>query len=296
MYWPADHPLRQDAALRPFAGGAAEVCPDGEVLDVLRYVPGRRVASLVTTSSGLGVLKVFARPRARGNHRRLCLLASSRAAGLVPRTRGTDRIGHVSLVDYTPGPVLDTVDDERFVAASSAVGAALATLHSSDVILDRAWTAADELAQLEKRMTPAVRTVLGPVPVGDRLAAQLGAAPLVASHRDCHPRQVVVLDDGTIRFIDLDDAARAPAGLDIGNFVAHLRREAVIGARSTAVADAAADALLCGYAAVANGLPADVTAWERLSLLRLVGLAETRHQRADWAEGLAALLDLRNAA
>ena len=36
--------------------------------------------------------------------------------------------------------------------------------------------------------------------------------------------------EGEVRWIDLDDAAMAPRGLDVGNFVAHLRRDAVVGA------------------------------------------------------------------
>ena len=280
MRWSADHPVRTDAALAPFAAGADELCPDADVVEVLRYLPGRRVASLVRLATGEhAVLKVFASPRARGNHRRLARLAGRVPAGTVPRSLGADARGHVLLLEHVPGSVYDTTDDGTFVAVARRVGAALRALHAADVDLDRAWTLADELAQLTARAPEST------VALVEHAIGRLAIAPdarLVVAHRDCHPRQVVIDRTGAARWIDLDDAAMAPAGLDVGNFVAHLRREAVIGTRTDAVAEAAVAGFLAGYGTA----PDDVEAWEELARLRLAGLATTRHARPDWTARL----------
>jgi Ser/Thr protein kinase RdoA (MazF antagonist) len=114
----------------------------------------------------------------------------------------------------------------------------------------------------------------------------LADEPLVTSHRDCHPRQAVLTHDAA-RWIDLDDCAMAPAGLDVGNMIAHLKREAAIGLRAQPVTDAAVAAFRRGYGA----LPATAALWERLSLVRLCGLAETRHQRLDWLISISRLIN-----
>jgi Ser/Thr protein kinase RdoA (MazF antagonist) len=108
----------------------------------------------------------------------------------------------------------------------------------------------------------------------------------VPSHRDLHPRQVV-LSGHDIGFIDLDDCALAPPGLDVGNMVAHLRREAVIGRRQHDVAARAVSAFLTGYGAE----PPDLQAWVALALARLASLAETRHGRPAERDALLAELD-----
>jgi len=215
------------------------------------------------------VLKVFARPRARGNDRRLRSLAATRAGPLVPRPLGVDPSGHVSLVAWTAGEVYDRVDARTFVAAAPAAGAALRALHASGAQLDRSWTYREEVAQLRRRATPATRAAAEEIVAA---TAALAAEPLVPAHRDCHPRQVV-LRAGAVHWIDLDDAALAPAALDVGNFVAHLRRDACLGRRPVEATEAAVAGFLDGYGPVAG----DLEGWTRLALVRLAGLAETRH-------------------
>lgn len=281
MHWPADHAALADAALFPWHRGADELCPSAVVRHTLRYLPGRRVATMVDTADGPGVLKVFASPRARGNDRRLRALTEV-LPNLVPTPRGVDQQGHVSLVSFTAGTVFDQLDDEAFIRSAPLVGAALGSLHRSGGVLDRCWTIDDELTQLGRRFPENVAAmVTGSIAARDALAA----ADLVSAHRDCHPRQVVVQGD-SVAWIDLDDAAMAPAALDVGNFVAHLRRDAVIAERDQATTDAAIDGFLAGYGAI----PADSDEWERLSLARLAGLAVGRHHRPDWAAAIEQLL------
>jgi hypothetical protein len=283
MHWPPDHPAVTDAALVEWANGADEVAPGATVLHVVRHLVGRRVATTVHLANGRrAVLKVFAGPRARGNDRRLHLLRSSRAGDLTPAPLGVDASGHVSLVEWVEGDVFDQLDDDAFVRSAHAVGEALRALHHSGSVIDRTWTIDNEISLLDRRSTSLVATLLDSIGNRDDIERALGNEPLVSAHRDCHPRQVV----HGARWIDLDDCAMAPAGLDVGNMLAHLRRDAVIGLRSPAAASAAVDRFRDGYGAV----PSTTAIWEQLSLIRLCGLAETRHQRPDWAAAIADLV------
>lgn len=291
MRWPVDHPAVVDPGLIPWAGGADEVAPGATVLRVLRHLSGRRVASLVELgdraepsreSGALGVLKVFASPRARGNDRRLRALAAAGLGDIVPVPLGVDRAGHLQLVSFVPGSVFDGLDGATFVDGAQWAGALARRLHASGADLDRRWTWHDEVTLLAKRATPTTRAAVDSVIAR---TAHLADEPLVAAHRDCHPKQLVLTDTGAA-WIDLDDAALAPAALDVGNLLAHLHRDAALGVRDGAVTDLAVEAVLAAYGAV----PGDLAAWTELALVRLAGLAETRHGSVAAAERILSVL------
>ena len=274
MQWPTDHPASTDPMLMPWAGGLDEVVPGARMKTVLRYLPGRRVATLVEYEGELAVVKVFASPRARGNTRRLHALAASSAAHLVPTALGADAAGHVLAVNYRQGILPKSLSDAQYPACFYRVGAALRQIHDSGAELDRVWDWEKEVAQLRRRVTPAT------VDVVDLVAAStswLSGAPLSPAHRDCHPRQVIVEADGTVAFIDLDDAAMAPRGLDVGNMLGHLVRERLTGKRSARVTVEASEAFLHGYGPCAELDEDMVTGWTMLAVARLAGLAENRH-------------------
>ena len=148
--WPNDHPVFEDAALAPFADGISEIAPDAIAFRLLRYLPGRRVATQVSTGDALAVIKVFASPRGRGNDRRLSALQEC-LPDLVPRALGSDHGGHVSMVSWQEGDVYDQLGAAEFVSSSRAIGEALRTLHSSPITLDRCWGLDKELDQLVRR-------------------------------------------------------------------------------------------------------------------------------------------------
>ena len=252
-----------------------------EPTTLLRHLPGRRAALLAQRDSTLVVVKVFASPRARGNHRRLGELCRAGLAAITPASLGVAADGHVGVLSYTPGRVLDTVTDEELLLGASGAGLALGRLHRSQAQLDRSWTWRDEVDQLVRRAPGS----LLPVAWGAQ-RRPLPDGALVPSHRDFHPRQVVLGDDGTVRLIDLDDAAMAPAGLDVGNMVAHLRREAIVNGRPPTIVELAVQAFLAGY----GGRPADLQQWVQLALIRLAGLAETRHRDPAQRDALLTLV------
>jgi Ser/Thr protein kinase RdoA (MazF antagonist) len=286
--WPADHPALADPALRPWAEGIGEVAADLTPQRVLRYLRSRRVTTLCSSPAGeLFVVKVFASPRARGNERRLSELAG-RLGDVVPEPRGCDDAGHVAVIRWQHGPVFDQLDDAQFADAAAPVGRVLRALHSSGAVIDRTWSWHDETALLDRRLPATLRSELDSVRAA---TSHLADAALVASHRDFHPRQVVVRADGPA-LIDLDDAAMAPRALDLGNFVAHLLRDAAIGERSWWATNEAIARVVEGY----GGADDDHELWVRLALLRLAGLAETRHDRLDWQAAIVDLLRRRQPA
>lgn len=278
MRWPPDHPALHDSVLSPLTANASDLCADGHLGAVLRHVPGRRIAVAVDTPAGPGVLKIYATPRARGNHRRLTMLDAMAAHGTVPHSWGCDRTGHVGLVSWQPGETLHDLPDDRWTQGCAAAGTALAALHASGAQFDRTWTATHELAQL-RRATVGPEATL--VAHAGAVCERLDDGAVVSAHRDFHPKQVVIAD-GQAALIDLDDAAQAPVGLDVGNFLAHLAQEAVIGHRATAVVAAAREGFLDAYGRIDE----DRDAWEWLALVRLAGLALTRHGRMDWCRAL----------
>ncbi|MBI4934390.1 MAG: phosphotransferase [Actinobacteria bacterium] len=284
MRWPSDSPstdrVLADALLADAVGAADAWLPDLQARSVLRHVPGRRITALATLGDAEVVVKVFHSPRARGNHRRLTALAAAGLTDLVPASLGHDPTGRVGVIEFRPGIVLDQVSDEDFIAAARRAGGALRRLHDCDADLDREWTLPDEVDALRRRATddtrPFVDTML-------RCLPSIDPGPAVPSHRDCHPRQLVV-DGSSVHWIDLDDCTLAPAGLDVGNMAAHLTREGVLGRRSRAVADEARAGFIAGYRW--DRSTGDLARWELLSLARLAGLAESRHRSTEERDAL----------
>jgi hypothetical protein len=214
MHWPDDHPVRTVPRLAEWQADADAVCPEGPVVAVLRHKPGRRVATLVRTQGGPAVLKLYYEERAAGNH--LWLQTLRLGAGLVevPRPIAVGPGGHAGLLEYVAGRTLRELSGADFVAACEELGRILARLHASDVQLGRDWTAQSEIDSLAHRYSSRGGPWVPPAP-----------DTLVPTHRDLHPGQVVVAP-GAVRLIDLDQAAMAPAGLDVGRFLAHLSKKA----------------------------------------------------------------------
>src|SRR3954463_428776 len=257
MHWPADHPVHTDPALAHWRRDADSVAPSGRTVALLRHVPGRRVTTLVRTHGRLTVLKLFASPRARGNDRRLRALRPA-TGSVVPRPLRVGPAGHAHLLEYVPGRPLPELSGPAFVGACEQVGRSLARLQASGVRLDRVGAAQgeiqhpdrggaaqDEIDHLDRRRRP-----------GEHPSPPPRSGAVVPAHRDLHPAQIVVAD-GSARLIALDDATMAPPGLDVGNFLAHLDREAAVAARPDGEAAAAARAFLRGYGAT----PADLRWW-----------------------------------
>lgn len=274
MPWPTDHPALTDPMLAPWADGLEVVAPGATTVEVLRYLPGRRVATLVEHEHEPIVVKVFASPRARGNARRLRALGASPAAAIVPSLLGCDATGHVLALSYRQGDLPASLPEAEYPGCFFRVGAALRLLHESEAELDRVWDWDKEVTQLRRLATPVTLELVETLVAS---TSQLAGGSLISAHRDAHPRQVVVGADGAVAFIDLDDAAMGPRGLDVGNMLGHLVRERITGARSAPAAREAGEAFLDGYGPCADLDGGVLTGWTALAVARLAGLAESRH-------------------
>ena len=280
MRWPDGSPP-DDERLADAIAASQSFAPHVSIHEVLRHVRGRRITASATTDGGLPiVVKLFHGPRARGNHRRLQALHDAGLGDTVPTSLGHDDSGRVGMVGYRPGIVLDQVADRDFVGSCHRAGAALAALHHRGATLDRGWTLDDELVQLRNLAPGSIADLV--FDVIDRFSAPSPTA-IVPSHRDCHPRQLVVARHD-VHWIDLDDAAMAVPGLDVGNMLAHLSREHLLGRRTRALTDAARAAFRDAYE-WSHG-EAELRRWEVLSLTRLAGLAESRHHSLDQRDAL----------
>ena len=111
----------------------------------------------------------------------------------------------------------------------SETARALAALHTSGAVYPRTVTVDDWLAETREVVERLGHTVpelpdwAAPlVATLEQLDTSTPADPLVSSHHDFRPAQVLLSEAG-LAFIDFDGAAMAEAGLDIGRFRGKLR-------------------------------------------------------------------------
>lgn len=121
----------------------------------------------------------------------------------------------------------DMVDELR--SALGRTGSALAALHRSGAEYGSLATLDDELDEVEEVIdrlaltVPALEGAAGPLLRRLReLSAEHPAERAVPSHHDFRPAQVL-LDHGSLGFIDFDGASMAEPALDLGRFRAKLR-------------------------------------------------------------------------
>lgn len=148
------------------------------------------------------------------------------------------------------------------------IGAALARLHASSVVLGPATSVADHLRDLV-RPHPQVLARAFPALSGQILELLDGllAMPACATapiHRDLHPRQLI-LSGSRVWLLDWDLAAQGDPALDVGNLCAYLRSR-----WPEATAEVAVTAIWAGYAPLARpGVLDRVGRFEAFACLRL---------------------------
>ena len=103
---------------------------------------------------------------------------------------------------------------------------------------------------------PAVNPLRRPAPPRE-------AEPVGPIHGDFYAKQALVMDAG-IALLDFDQAAVGEPAVDLGNFVAHLEREALEGRIPAERIEEMTSALLQGY-----GRPVSIEAWTALALFLL---------------------------
>ena len=120
------------------------------------------------------------------------------------------------------------------------------------------------------------------------------AAARTLLHRDLHPGQIVLRDDG-IGLLDWDDASWGEPELDLGNLEAHLLLEDLRRLGSTGPARSRIDALRRGYWTCGTFDPERLETYLASALLRLATLERLAHPSLSvlaWPELFRELIEL----
>lgn len=153
-------------------------------------------------------------------------------------------------------------------ALSAQVGGMLAALHQTPVpvargvgdddLLGRPRACAALLAAVEPGWAPQLERLLNHLTDGAGAVRKLPQATL---HGDLHPRNILV-HRNRLAFIDLDDAHRGPAVLDLGAWIADALYRALLAGMPLAPEQAAAAHLLQAYrAASPHPVSGPLLAW-----------------------------------
>lgn len=120
-------------------------------------------------------------------------------------------------------------------------------------------------------------------------AAALGPAPVVLTHGDYHPGQLLAHEDGTV-LLDYDRAHAGDGAADLGNYTAHLVEG--LGRERALAPNGPAAAVTAAYAASRGEAPdpSRIAAWTALGLL-MRAPAPFRRLDSDWPSACRRLLD-----
>lgn len=129
---------------------------------------------------------------------------------------------------------------DRLAATGELVGSALARLQHSNAaqraVAGRRWSVEDELETLRRRLKQAAAArpawasrIADVCRACERLALALSPTPGLFLHRDFYPAQLLLTQarPGQLAVLDFDLAALGPPSLDAGNYIAHLREQAL---------------------------------------------------------------------
>lgn len=265
----------------------------------LRYKPERRcVAALVPEHGDDGAVLRFYADDEHAAALRGAEAFASRGPLRVARLLGSSRRHRIVGLELVPGrPLTGLLPEPVFDAASLArVGAALAELHDYPAARLACRRREEELAALSAAAA-AVGAVLPRLAdragalareLGSRLAGSLFEPQPV--HGDFYAGQVLLDGDRAV-LLDLDRAALGDAAGDLGNFAAHLERDALEGRVPASRVAEAREALLDGYQTAARPVhPARLALHTAVGLLRLAP-EPFRRFHDDWPARTEALLD-----
>jgi aminoglycoside phosphotransferase (APT) family kinase protein len=264
----------------------------------LAYKPERRyVARLLAREDAGAVIRVYTGPGYRAARMPARALASRGPLRLARWLGGSDR-RHILAFDWLSGRLLSEamLESELELEAVVMVGAALAEFHTQN---PNGLTFLTRAAEAETLLT--VAAGLGVVcphlatrahDLARRLAARIVDEPRVNGpiHGDFYAKQVLLTDDA-VAILDLDRATAGDPAADLGNFIAHLKRDALRGHLAPNRVEPLREALLEGYrAATPHSLPARIELYTAAGLLRLAP-DPFRHREPNWPERIEAILE-----
>jgi aminoglycoside phosphotransferase len=260
-------------------------------LSVVAYAAERSASACCLDGEGnaLAYVKVHAGDGAEYERRQLA------AAGpLVPRVIATSPEHGALALEPIPGARLDSLRGAELAHGLRGLGAALARLHTATPVPDEPFTRLDP-----ERLGKAVAVIARARPDAGHAAAlalanlltRLDSAdePVVCVHGDANLRNAI-FDGERVALLDLEHAAAGPAAADLGQLLAGLRADRVLGRITTSEETALADALLDGYATVTR--PPESLGWHtNAALLARVAQSAVNRVRDDVLRALVPLLE-----
>jgi aminoglycoside phosphotransferase (APT) family kinase protein len=267
-------------------------------IEHLAYKPQRRyVARLRGRGVAGAVLKCYTKGGYRDAAARSNGFTSVGAVQVARRLGGSDR-HRVLVYGWLDGTLLSDLMVQRPPArsATASVGAALAELHAQEPIglstLERREEVEVLVAAAEAVGVVCPRLAARAAVLASRLAEHLCSEPIPGRpiHGDFYARQVL-LAEPAVAVLDFDRAARGDPATDLGNFCAHLERDALSGRLAMEQVGPAQEALLSGYAENATRpRQAHLAACTAAGLLRLAPEPFRRHE-PEWPELMEAILE-----
>jgi aminoglycoside phosphotransferase len=194
------------------------------------------------------------------------------ASGIrVPRSLGSSSALRTLVVEALPGVPLAAVSGAGLEVGYRLLGSAVAALHQLPPLDDEVFS------RLEPLRVRAAAELIGRARPDSAATAEALAAALerrsaeangnsVCLHGDLHAKNVL-LEDGRVALVDLDQVAAGPAAAEIGSMLASLRYATIADGFSAAYARAHAAAFLDGYADVQPLPSATATRWHTAAAL-----------------------------
>lgn len=282
--------------LLPNHRGLWDVAPD--ILHMLAYKPERRCVLRLGNADESVVLRFYSQSEFASARGKVCRFAS-RESLRVACVLGISEQHAALATEWLSGRALSVQMQDAASPHSlelmARTGAALAELHAQPGDGLPPLTHSMEIRAL-KAATSAMDVVCPHLKArAEHAARQLGVLlePAVAPcsiHGDFYAQQVLLMDK-TVGLLDLDEAAYGDSEFDLGNFIAHLEREALRADLPAANVNAWRGALLDGYRRAGGELrPDQVEVQTAAGLLRLA-LAPFRAHEPEWPEHIAAIVE-----
>jgi Ser/Thr protein kinase RdoA (MazF antagonist) len=276
---------------------------DIEELGLVRYKPARKALLHYRLRAGAAqdwgreaYAKTYADDRAPRMDR---LIRRLRASGVpLPEPLGASEEHRVGFQAAAAGvPLLELRGHGRYEAALGGVVDALARLHAvspADLGHDLPAPSAGYDAWLLKQAAETLATLLPDDAVrvrrlADEIASELEGLPPAEPrpiHGDFYDDQVLV-GDGTLTLLDLDEVRLGDPLTDVGNFLGHVSAKLTDEGR----VDASREAFLGAWASRTGGDRCAPLLHEAAALI-LMAVGPFRRLEADWPDGIRRHLDL----
>lgn len=198
-------------------------------------------------------------------------------------------------------------DNKQLAATGELVGTALARLQHSRAaqraVAGKRWSVKDELETLRQRLKQAATTrpawaarIADVSRACEQLALALSPTPGLFLHRDFYPAQLLLTDarPGQLAVLDFDLAALGPPSLDAGNYIAHLREQALRDYGDDKALAVHEDAFLAAWLARSAAADiANISIFTTLALARHIAISLLFPERHHTTASLLALCEAR---